>query len=189
MADSNSDAETSRSGLADPRRMRDLLPSRLARLVAVAGAPVTRWCEGQFGISRREWRVIATLAVEGTMFSSQLAQHLELDRARTSRALGNLELQGLIARAHAPGNARQVQVALTGKGREVFEQLWPVVRAHHLRLLEAFTAEQVAMLDQLLTLAMQQAQRIGKNYTDLPKADRRLGRGARRVGGRIEAPG
>ncbi len=167
-------------GLADPRRMRDLLPSRLSRLVAVAGAPVTRWCEGRFGISRREWRVIATLAIEGPMLSSHLAEGLELDRARTSRALGKLDADSLVTRTHMPGNARLVQVALTAEGRAVFDQLWPLVRGHHLRLLEAFTAEQIELLDQLLAAVTQQAHRLSKDYTDLPKADRRLGRGLRR---------
>lgn len=179
MALSDTDAaDAPQGGLADPRRMRDLLPSRLARLVGVSGAPVTRWCEGRFGISRREWRIVATLAVEGPMFSSQLAERLELDRARTSRALGNLEAKKLIVRVHVPGNARQVEVTLAARGHAVFGQLWPLVRGHHLRLLEALTAEQIALLDQVLATIMQQARRLNDSYTDLPKAERRLGRGA-----------
>jgi DNA-binding MarR family transcriptional regulator len=145
----------------------------------VAGAPVTRWCEGQFGVTRREWRVIATLAVDGPMLSSQLAEALELDRARTSRALGRLDEMGLVTRTHQVGNARLVQVALAAKGRALFDQLWPVIREHHLRLLAPLSPDETQLLDRLLARITQQAQRLNEDYTDLPKVERRLGRSAR----------
>ena len=47
--------------LSAPQGLDDLLLYRLSRLLGVAGAPVIRLCEGQFGITRREWRVLALL--------------------------------------------------------------------------------------------------------------------------------
>src|SRR5262245_61971516 len=72
-----------------------LLLYRLSRLLGVAGSMVIRLCEGRFGITRREWRLIATLASRGALGSSQLAEHAQLDRARTSRAVGSLVAKGL----------------------------------------------------------------------------------------------
>jgi DNA-binding MarR family transcriptional regulator len=167
--------------LADPRQMRDFLPYRLVQLVSVAGAPVTRWCEGRFGITRRHWRVISILAQEGTLLSSQLAEHLELDRARTSRALGEMEAKHLVLRAALPGNARHVRVSLTAQGRAIFDELRPMLRQHHLSLLAAFSAQQVRDFDAMLATLLQQSITINAAYGSLPKANRRAGLRARAV--------
>ena len=41
------------------RPLDDLLLYRLSRLLSVAGSMVIKLCEGRFGITRREWRLIA----------------------------------------------------------------------------------------------------------------------------------
>ena len=48
--------------LRDPQTLDDLLNYRLLRLYAQSGAPVIRLLEGRYGISRREWRLLALLA-------------------------------------------------------------------------------------------------------------------------------
>ncbi len=47
--------------LTQPTQIDDLLLYRLRRLVATGGATVIRMCEGQLGITWREWRVMASL--------------------------------------------------------------------------------------------------------------------------------
>src|SRR6516225_6248775 len=101
------------------RPLDDLLVYRLSRLLSVAGSMVIRLCEGRFGITRREWRLIATLASHGELSSSGLAEHAQLDRARTSKAVGSLVEKELIARSHPVGDRRQVLLCLTGRGRDL----------------------------------------------------------------------
>ena len=55
--------------LAQPAALDDLLLYRLSRLLSVGGSMVIRLCEGRFGITRREWRVIARLAQEQELLS------------------------------------------------------------------------------------------------------------------------
>ena len=87
-----------------PRRpLDDLLLYRLSRLVGVAGGMVIRLCEGRFGITRREWRLIAVLASRGELGSSQLAEHAQLDRARTSKTTGSLVEKRLVSRVARAG--------------------------------------------------------------------------------------
>ena len=76
-----------RQKLRDPQALGDLLIYRLGRLYATAGAMTLRVCEGEFGIPRREWRLLAVLGEAGELQPSELAMRAELDRARTSRAL------------------------------------------------------------------------------------------------------
>jgi DNA-binding MarR family transcriptional regulator len=76
-----------RARLREPSGLDDLLLYKLSRLLAVGGSMVIRLCEGRFRVARREWRVIARLAQEQELRSAELAERIQLDRARTSRAV------------------------------------------------------------------------------------------------------
>jgi len=68
---------------------------RMSRLLAVGGSMVIRLCEGRFGITRREWRLVATLAGRGELSSSQLA-----DREQARHAIQQQVVQGAAGRGH-----------------------------------------------------------------------------------------
>lgn len=159
------------------RPLDDLLLYRLSRLLSVAGSMVIRICEGRFGITRREWRLIATLASRGELSSSGLAEHAQLDRARTSKAIGSLVTKGLIARSHPVGDRRQVLLCLTGRGRDLYDELFPLVTRINADLLGALDADAAAQLDESLALLQSHAEQMVAEAV-LPKADRRR-RGAK----------
>ena len=79
------------SPLANPQQPADLLLYRLAKLSASSGRLVTRLCERQYGVTRREWGMLMWLAQEPGLQPSVLAERLELDRARVSRAIASLQ--------------------------------------------------------------------------------------------------
>jgi DNA-binding MarR family transcriptional regulator len=168
-----------RPSLSSPQGMRDVLPYQANRLLALTGAPIVRWCEGQFGISRRQWRLLAALAEQGVMQSSQLAAHAQLDRVRTSRGLRELQSRGLIDRQTQVGNARHVMVSITAAGREIYDGLWPLVKAHHERLMSALSVQQRLDLEEMIDTLQAQALRLQASYDDLPKANRRAGQEAK----------
>lgn len=114
------------SRLASPEVLDDLLLYRLSRLQATAGGMVVRYCEGQFSITRREWRILAVLASRGPMGSSALAEHAHLDRPRTSKAVTTLTGKKLISRTSRAGDARQIQLALTPAGVALHGELFPL---------------------------------------------------------------
>ena len=114
--------------LRSPEAIDDLLLYRLSRLFTTAGGMVTRLCEGQFRITRREWRIVAQLAREPGLLSSQLAERAQLDRARTSRAVTSLVGKKLVARETGRGDRRQARLELTGGGRALYQDLFPRVR-------------------------------------------------------------
>ena len=161
--------------LADPALLDDLLLYRLSRLLATAGAMVIRLCEGRFGITRREWRVIALLAQEDGLLSSQLAERAQLDRARTSRAVTSLVAKGLLRREAGRADRRQARLQLTDAGRSLYEALFPLVRDINRELLAVLPEAQTRSLAEALALLQEQAQRM-LAAAQLPKADRRRGR-------------
>jgi DNA-binding MarR family transcriptional regulator len=168
--------------LAQPTALDDLLLYRLSRLLAVGGSPVIRLCEGRFGITRREWRVLALLAQNEGLLSSQLAARAQLDRARTSRAVTTLVAKKLLQRETRPGDRRQAALALTDAGRDVFQQLLPLVVELNHQLLERLGAHDVALLDRVLDNLQQRADQMMAS-ADLPKANRRRGGRTRGVMG------
>ena len=162
-----------------PRRpLDDLLLYRLSRLLSVAGSMVIRLCEGRFGITRREWRLVAVLASRGELSSSELAEHAQLDRARTSKAVGSLVAKHLVSRVVRPGDRRQVRLGLTESGQALYEELFPLVTQINTELLGALSDDDAARLDESLHRLHARAERMVEEAV-LPKADR----GRRGAGG------
>ena len=161
--------------LAEADTLDDLLLYRLSRVLAVAGSMVIRLCEGRFGITRREWRLIALLAREEGQLSSELAQRARLDRARTSRAVTSLVGKKLVKRQVGSGDRRQARLALTIAGRGLHDELFPLVQRINRELLAALTPSQVAGFERALASLQQQAEHMVAAHPELPKADRRRG--------------
>lgn len=167
--------------LAQPEILDDLLLYRLSRLQAAAGGVVLRYCEGQFGITRREWRVLAVLAARGPMGSSALAEQAHLDRPRTSRAVMALAGKKLVSRTSRVGDARHIQLALTPAGRAMHSALFPLVSQINRDLLAALTPQETAQLGEMLERLQLRAD-VMADQTGLPLADRRHGSSARHLG-------
>ncbi len=170
--------------LTDPQAPDDLLLYRLGRLAATAGTMVVRLCEGRYGITRREWRALAWLGREDGVLSSQLAERIQLDRARTSRAVTSLEAKGLLRRDPGEADRREVRLTLTAAGRALHEELMPQVRAINRALLAPLGPAQAQALDDTLQRLQARAERMAAQ-SDYPKADRR--RGGRQAAGRSGA--
>jgi DNA-binding MarR family transcriptional regulator len=162
--------------LAEPAALDDLLLYRLSRLLAVGGSMVIRLCEGRFGITRREWRVIARLAQAHELLSSELADSIQLDRARTSRAVSSLVGKKLVRRSTGVSDRRQARLALTERGRAVHRELFPLVCGINRGLLSPLSAREVHALGAALQVLQAQADRMVVEAAELPKADRRRGR-------------
>ncbi len=170
--------------LSHPGSLDDVLLYRLSRLLATAGGMVIRLCEGRFGITRREWRILALLAQDDGLLSSQLAQRAQLDRARTSRAITSLAGKQLLERRPLPGDRRQAALALTEAGRALYDQLFPLVLEINRELLASLPAAGVERLDAALDVLQQRADSmVATAGPGLPKADRRRGAGPRRPRG------
>lgn len=168
------------SRLANPASLDDVLLYRLSRLLGVAGAQVIRLCEGRFGITRREWRLLSLVAQNEGLLSSELAERAQLDRARTSKAITSLVGKKLLHRDTRPGDRRKATLALTGSGRAIYEQLFPLVLELNRELLTCLPAAEVDRFNATLDALQRHADGLIPP-PDLPKADRRRGRVLQKV--------
>ncbi|MCO5117136.1 MAG: MarR family transcriptional regulator [Ottowia sp.] len=144
--------------LLHPQTLDDMLLYVMWQLQACAGSVVVRLCEGEFGITRREWRVLAQLAAHEGVQSSELARHASLDRARTSRALTGLVAKGLVERTPREGDRREVLVHLTAQGRALHAALLPRVAQINRELLSALDEGEVRQLVRFLERLQRQAE-------------------------------
>ena len=144
--------------LLHPQTLDDMLLYVMWQLQACAGSVVVRLCEGEFGITRREWRVLAQLAAHEGVQSSELARHASLDRARTSRALTGRVAKGLVERTPREGDRREVLVHLTAQGRALHAALLPRVAQINRELLSALDEGEVRQLVRFLERLQRQAE-------------------------------
>jgi len=166
--------------LAEPKTVDDLLNYRLSCLLASSGAMVIRLCEGRYGITRREWRLIALLAAHGAMSPSELARRAHLERARTSRHITELAARGLIRRVQDPDDGRRAAVDLTAQGRTLYDELFPQSARFNREVLAVLSADELAAFESALDRLTESAERIAAAKPVAEKADRRHG-GARRL--------
>lgn len=150
----------------------DLFLFRLHKLSSQASQPVTRLCEGRYGITRREWRLILTLGRSGSLLSTQLANKARIDPARTSRAITLLVEKGLARREPRPSDRRFVEIVLTDEGRRIFEEMLPVVLEINSSLLSVLTQAERELLDNFFSRLEQRASTPLASEA-LPKIDRR----------------
>jgi DNA-binding MarR family transcriptional regulator len=166
--------------LSDPRTVDDLLNYRLSCLLAVSGAMITRLCEGRYGITRREWRLIALLAAHGAMSPSELATSARLERPRVSRLITELVAKNIVARVGDPNDKRRALVRLTDQGQALYDELFPRTIGFNNQVLAALSEEELKAFDAALAKLTEEATRIASGKPVAEKADRRHG-GARKV--------
>jgi DNA-binding MarR family transcriptional regulator len=154
-------------------RSKDLFLFRLNRLAATAGRPLIRLCEGQFGITRREWRLIVILAQDGPQLSTGLANRASIEPARTSRAITALVEKGLATRVPRSSDRRFVEVVLTNEGRKVYESLYPDVEAINRALLSGLSESEREQLAKTFRTLEDAAMKLPESMPNLPKTNRR----------------
>jgi DNA-binding MarR family transcriptional regulator len=168
--------------LIQPEALDDLFLYRLSRLRSAASRRVIALCEGEFGITRREWGILGLLAKEDGILSSQLAERAQLDRARTSRAVSGLVAKKLVTRDVRPGDRREATLHLTEAGRAVNGTMFPRMAAINRELLSVLEANELAVLNATLVRLQVQADAMAPG-PDGPRANRRQGgRGQRQTG-------
>jgi DNA-binding MarR family transcriptional regulator len=79
-----------------------------------------------FGLTRVGWCILLAVEEEGLKNPSEIAQFVGIDRTATSRALRQLEDEGLIAREMGREDRRTTTVSLTEEGQMRLIQARPL---------------------------------------------------------------
>jgi DNA-binding MarR family transcriptional regulator len=129
-----------------------MLDYQLYLLYRDCGYVIEQLCQVEFGVSRRRWRILATLSAAEGITVSDLSKRAELDVAQTSRTVGTLAREGYLKRLANRTNARYSQVMLTEKGRNLYRSMFARSCQVNEQLLRDLSEDQVRCLGDIIPI-------------------------------------
>lgn len=106
------------------------------------------------GLTTPKMRALAVLSVIDGILIRELAVYAVIDVSTLSRALDQLEAQGLLRRDPDPSDNRATRVTITTAGRATFEMLWPTMANAYQQMFDGIPAGErqafVATLQKIL---------------------------------------
>ena len=88
------------------------------------------------GLTTPQMRALAVLSVVDWLLIRDLAVYAVVELSTLSRALDQLEEQGLLRRVPDSSDNRATRISITPAGREAFETLWPTMARAYEQLFE-----------------------------------------------------
>jgi MarR family transcriptional regulator, lower aerobic nicotinate degradation pathway regulator len=123
----------------------------LRRAHQISAAVFEQECR-ELALTPAQFGVLTVLKSHPGLGQSSLARALGFDKVTVLRVLRGLEARGLVERAPAEGNRRNVSVALTQRGADVLAQAQKPAERAYKRLLAPLDKTQQAQLLGLLQL-------------------------------------
>ena len=142
---------TTDSKTTDALLLGDFLPYRLSVLSNRISRSIADGYEGRFQLTLPEWRVMAVLGEEPDLSAGQVADRTAMDKVAVSRAVNKLLETGRIERHFANEDRRRSVLALSDKGKEVYQDIVPIALGYEAKLLEQFSPDERQQLEALLT--------------------------------------
>jgi DNA-binding MarR family transcriptional regulator len=118
------------------------LPYRLNRLAEQVSRDFATLYKSRYGLTRPEWRLLATLGQYGSMTATAVGRHSSMHKTKVSRAVAALERRLWLTRRPDPQDRRVEHLTLTRTGEKVYRELVPLARDYEVRMLDALTADE-----------------------------------------------
>ena len=131
---------TSRGWSRSPTRLPPLqrfLTYRLSQLGFRLNRQAAHLLRQESGLKLPEWRVLALLATHRQINAAGIEELTGIDRGLLSRTVRALEVRGLVVARRSEADRREVFVALTAAGRQVYKRQLPLMQARQAHLLDA----------------------------------------------------
>lgn len=122
--------------------LESFLPYRLNRLADAVSREFARIYRDRYGLTRPEWRLLATLGQYGTMTATAVGAHSSMHKTKVSRAVAALEKRRWLMRSADPGDRRVEHLALTAEGLRTYREMVPIAKAFEANLLRKMNAAQ-----------------------------------------------
>ncbi|MBO6718227.1 MAG: MarR family transcriptional regulator [Rhizobiaceae bacterium] len=131
----------------DRLALEDFLPYRLNRLAEAVSRDFSGIYKERFGLTRPEWRLLATLGQYGTMTATEVGAHSAMHKTKVSRAVTALAQRRWLTREVDEHDRRVEHLTLTKAGEAAYGELVPLARAFEAALLDKLaSADQRAAL-------------------------------------------
>ncbi|MEK1886998.1 MAG: MarR family winged helix-turn-helix transcriptional regulator [Phyllobacterium sp.] len=111
------------------------IPYRLNKVAETVSQRFGRLYRDQYGLTRPEWRTLATLGQFGTMTATAIGAHSSMHKTKVSRAVLALEMRRWLLRKRDGADRRVENLALTAAGRRAYIELVKVAHDFEAELL------------------------------------------------------
>ncbi len=138
------------------------LPYRLSVLSNRVSDAIAKAYSDRFGLTIPEWRVMAVLGGTSGLSAREVAERTAMDKVQVSRAVDALVRARRVARQADALDGRIQRLALSARGRAIYDEVVPL--ALHLEevLLSALSSTERRSLDALLKKLVLQARLLGQ---------------------------
>jgi len=111
------------------------LPYRLNRLADAVSRAFAAGYRARYGLTRPEWRTLATLGQYGTMTATEIGAHSSMHKTKVSRAVAALKERRWLSRMTDSTDRRIERLSLTKAGQKAYAELVPAAKAFEAELL------------------------------------------------------
>ena len=102
------------------------------------------------GLNEQEWRIMRALMESDRLEIGELAARVFILKPSATRTVKNLERRGIVSRSRVSSDQRRASIALTPKGRALFDELAPRSELEYARIARLVGASDIDELYQLL---------------------------------------
>jgi len=132
--------------------LESFLPYRLNRLAEAVSRKFSANYKARYGLTRPEWRTLATLGQFSVMSATEIAQHSSMHKTKVSRAVAELERRKWLKRTPDANDRRLEHLSLTPSGIKAYRDLLPIAREFESRFLDDLSTQEKQGILQALTL-------------------------------------
>lgn len=108
----------------------DFVPYQLARAAEVVSQKFAKVYGDRYGLTRPEWRTLATLGQYGTLTATQIGGHSSMHKTMVSRAVLSLEQRHWLRRESDFADRRVEHLSLTSNGSTAYKDLVVAAQAY-----------------------------------------------------------
>ena len=131
-------------------RLETFIPYRLMTAAEKVSLGFSKIYKEKYGLSRPEWRVLASLAQLCPATATDIGGHSSMHKTKVSRAVRELEKRKWLMRITNDRDRRFEQLQLTKAGRISFSKLAALAHAYQTNLLQALGKQNGLQLMELL---------------------------------------
>jgi homoprotocatechuate degradation regulator HpaR len=102
------------------------------------------------GLNEQEWRIMRALMEADELEIGELATRVFILKPSATRTVKNLETRGLVRRSRPSSDQRRSVIALSDKGRALFDQLAPFSEQEYARITQRIGRRDMDELYELL---------------------------------------
>jgi len=140
--------------------LEDFVPYRLSVLSNRVSSAIAKEYSERFGLTIPEWRVMAVLGGTAGLSAREVAERTAMDKVQVSRAVARLLRAKRIQRESDREDARITRLALTARGRGIYDEVVPLALHLEEQFLSVLSAAERRSFDQLMVKLSRQVGRI-----------------------------